>query len=119
MTSRSIWLPCFKKTERFCSSELKNSPLLNEYELNQVEILKDNQTNNLGFIDQYTELQLKYDPNYLSCLKIEPCINDIVIKNSFWMIVVNHDLSENEIPLIFTTLIDKKSFVKSEIQSNK
>lgn len=110
MITRSIWLPCFKKTEYISSEQVKNSSSLKD--LNQIQILRDDQPRDIGLIEQCIDIELKHDVNYKASMKISPSINDVIIKKSFWMIVINHDLYDNNIPLIFSTVIDKKYFVK-------
>ena len=111
MSSRSLWLPSFKKSDTFHSNNLKNSNSLND--IFQLEIRKDSQIYEFDSIEQYIEIELKYDKNYSSGLKIQPTINDIIVENSFMLSVINLDvLSETNIPTIFTTVIDKNSFLK-------
>lgn len=117
MTSRSLWLPCFKKTDLYYSNNLKNSNSLSD--IHQLEIIKENQVQEFHSIEQTIEIQLKYDRSYMNSLKIIPSINDVVIENSFLLSIINLDvLSETAIPTIFTTVVDKNSFLDNS-QINK
>jgi len=111
MVSRSLWLPCFKKSELFYSNNLKNSNTLND--IHQIEILKESQIQEFESIEQYIDIEMKYDNNYKNGIQLKPTINDIVIENSFLFSIINLDvLSETNIPTIFTTVVDKNTFIK-------
>jgi hypothetical protein len=110
--SRSLWLPCFRKSDLYYSNDIKNSNTLSD--IHQLEILKDNQVQEFHSIEQSIEIELKYDRSYTNCLKIAPNINDIVIENSFLLSIINLDvLSETNIPTIFTTVINKSCFLNN------
>ncbi len=111
MSSRSIWIPCFKKSELYHSNNIKNSITLND--MQQIEIKKESQIQHLDSIEQLIDVEMKYDNNYNNGIKLKPTINDIVIENSFLLSIINLDiLSETTIPTIFTTIINKNTFLK-------
>jgi len=111
LESRSIWVPSFRKSELFVSNDLKNTKSLSD--LNKIEILKDSQVQDIESIEQYMEIELKYDKCYTNGLKLRPTINDIVINKSFLFSAINLDvLSEMNIPTIFTSIIEESSFIK-------
>jgi len=112
MNSRSLWLPCFRKSDLHYSNDLKNSNTLSD--IHQMEILKENQVQKFESVEQFIEVELKYDKSFSNSLKISPSINDILIENSFLLSIINLDvLSETNIPTIFTTVIDKNCFLSN------
>lgn len=112
MNSRSLWLPCFRKSDFYFSNDLKNSNTLKD--IHQLEILKENQVQEFKSIEQCLEIELKNDSCYSNSLKMSPTIDDFVIQNSFLLSIINLDvLSETNIPTVFTTVIDKSCFLSN------
>jgi hypothetical protein len=108
---KSIWIPCFKKLDGFKSFNLKNSNSLKD--ISQISINKNSIEKDIEFLEQNIEIEMKGDNDYKNGLKLLPNENDIVIKNSFLIAVINMDiLSEFSIPTIFTTIVKKDSFIE-------
>ena len=114
MSSRSLWLPSFSKSDLYFSDNLKNSHSLKDFFPN-IQMTKNGLDKEFESIEQYLEIEMKHDKNdNNSGIKLLPTINDIVIHKSFLFSVINLDiLSETSIPTIFTTVINNTVFNKS------
>lgn len=110
MCSKSIWLPCFKKSDGIKSFDLKGSKSLED--ISQIEITKNNIDKDIEYLEQNIQIEMKGDCEYQKGLKLLPNENDIIISNSFLISVINMDvLSEFSIPTVFTTLVKKDCFI--------
>ena len=110
MFSKSIWVPCFKKTDGFKSFNLKESASLKD--ISQKEVKKNSMNKEIEYLEQNIAIEMKGDSEYMNGLKVLPNENDVVIKDSFMISIINMDiLSETFIPTVFTTVIYKDSFM--------
>ena len=88
MYSKSIWLPCFKKSDGIKSYNIKESKILGE-DIQDMEIKKNNVLKDFEYLEQNIQIEMKGYSDYKNGIKLSPNENDIIIKNSFLISVIN------------------------------
>lgn len=123
LKAKSIWIPSFSGKQTFNldinhSSEEENNiedyPLLNNIKNSLIENSETGENKNVRKILQSYNSIFRYDKEFKNNPILKPLENDIVIKDTFLISVINLDiLADSQISTVFLSTIEKEYWIQN------